>query len=284
MQQSRPRLPIEVIEHVIDAVGFSSLASADILRVSSRYNALRSCSLLCTQLLPRSRFHLFRNVVLRSVDDYLRLSRLHAVVTTSRQLGALVEVVVIIAGTTEQSGKPKPLPRNRVEALRLENSIQAPQERRGAGHIFSATGPKSQLVDAFLARLVENLPRLHTVKTHVLPISFGNHDRDPFPWCLRMSLLSAHTISALHLEAVVFRFFTDLLQFLFSMPSLRLLDCSHVSWLEYAPFGLRPIKGPIYASLDELRLDMRPQMAELVRALLFARSCAADAPYHSSPP
>ncbi|KAI0373821.1 hypothetical protein BV20DRAFT_678028 [Pilatotrama ljubarskyi] len=234
MPHSAPRLPIELIEHVIDAVGFFPLPSADLVRLSSRYNTLRSCSLLCTQLLPRSCFYLFRDVVLRSSDDYLRLSLLHAVVATNPHLAALVEVVVILAGTSEQSGKPKPLPRNRVDALRLEDSAQAPQERRGAAHLFSGAGQKSQLVDAFLARLVENLPRLHTLKTRVLPVSFGNLDRDPFPWRLRMSLLASHTINSLHLEGVAFRYFTDLVHFLFSIPSIRVLDFSHVSWLAYA--------------------------------------------------
>lgn len=62
-------VPIDVVEHIID-----SIASSRIYFPDERRRALYNCSLTCRAWLPRSQYHLYRSIHIKTVEQLDRLA------------------------------------------------------------------------------------------------------------------------------------------------------------------------------------------------------------------
>lgn len=76
IQSAGPRLPIEVIESIIDAV--SGMIYHYNVYIQDQYRIWRTCALVCRAMTPRSQYWLFRRIVLESthqVSHFMEIAR-----------------------------------------------------------------------------------------------------------------------------------------------------------------------------------------------------------------
>ncbi len=271
MDKPRPRLPVEVVERIIDAAALLPTCDADLTpkQVRSRYKTLRSCALLCTQLHPRSRLHLFHAIILTPTDG-VRIVRLLSVLTTNPHLAPLVKTAIFTAKAAKYgSGYGKPLFMRLDEARSLVHTrwpgLEVVQPPRGS-HV--GPGPPSALLDAFFKQVVPCLPALRTLRTHVVPASFDPNTPRVIRWRRTLDSLPAHTIVDLELASVIFHRSRDFLAMIKALLSLRVLKCTQVAWGNHEwPPGW-PVSRPHSLGLVELELRMSDWLLDLVSTRL----------------
>lgn len=272
METPGPRLPVEVVERVIDAAAFLPTYDTHLTprQVHSRYKTLRSCTLLCTQLHPRSKLHLFQTIILARKGGFTRLNRLLLVLSDYPHLPALVNTVIVFDKAVRHDSQSK-LTRHDAtrraildEARDLVGRWPGLEDLQPSQEGFYA-GPESTLLDAFLGQMVRFLPALRTFRTHVLPTSF-DFDANPFqaiPWRRNLDSLPTHTIVVLELASVIFRSSRDFIAMLQALRLLRVLRCTQVAWSvhEWQPEWL---SLPHSLALVELELNMSDWLLDLV--------------------
>lgn len=95
-----PRLPVEVIEEIIDSC-VSHAAVPNHEQVLRAYQVLCTCSLICRDLLPRSRKNLYSVVMFRCSEQ---VDKLLATLTSNPSLGELVRALRVDPSQDKTSG------------------------------------------------------------------------------------------------------------------------------------------------------------------------------------
>lgn len=290
MENPGPRLPVEVVERIIDAAALLPSYDTHLTprQVHSRYKTLRSCTLLCTQLHPRSKLHLFQTIILARNGGFTRLNRLLLVLSDYPHLPALVKTVIVVDKAVRHDSQSK-LTRHDATRRAIDDArglvgtrwpgLEDLQPSREGYY----AGPESTLLDAFLGQMVRFLPALRTFRTHVLPTSF-DFDANPFqaiPWRRNLDSLPTHTIVVLELASVIFRSSRDFIAMLQALRLLRVVRCTQVAWSvhEWQPEWL---SLPHSLALVELDFSMTDWLLDLVSFDLCATTLCSLYVRHTS--
>ena len=98
-----PTLPIEVCEHIIDALGNSPLDSG-IDSAQARHAMFQNCELVCRAWLSRARIQLFRQILLA---NYVSMQKFLVVLDANPWLGPCVEQILTISWGYVPPTKPQ---------------------------------------------------------------------------------------------------------------------------------------------------------------------------------
>ena len=137
---NHPRLPLEVVEQIIDIAGAKSEEYYDLLE---DLPSLKACALVCHSFLPLCRKHIFAHVVLnRRYGTHLTSDKLNHLLSNSPHLAVYVRKLEY--NVNEKEFVPERLPwlssmfRKLIKLQKLSIIYSSTQGRRMSTYLFSA--------------------------------------------------------------------------------------------------------------------------------------------------